>query len=126
MLKPDVAAAFAAFHGQFARFFGRTETRRRSEQYLRGLLVQQTDRRNAENLAETVGEATPRALQRLLTDAPWATSPATYARPIHSVAAMKTGLAFLGGSATLARFEPGRNSRPFCMAALASSGRPSC
>lgn len=70
-----VAAAFATFHGQFARFFGRTETRRRSEQYLRGLLVQQTDRRNAENLAETVGEATPRALQRLLTDAPWATSP---------------------------------------------------
>jgi hypothetical protein len=43
-----VADTFAAFHAQFARFFGRTEARRRSEQYLRGLLVQQTDRRNAE------------------------------------------------------------------------------
>src|SRR5712691_78494 len=70
-----VAGAFTAFHAQFARFFGRTETRRRSEPYLRGLLVQQTDRRNAENLAETVGEATPRALQRLLTEAPWETRP---------------------------------------------------
>jgi SRSO17 transposase len=70
-----VAAAFAAFHAQFARFFGRTEARRRSEQYLRGLLVQQTDRRNAENLAETVGDATPRSLQRLLTEAPWETAP---------------------------------------------------
>src|SRR6266550_25772 len=70
-----VAASFAAFHMEFAPLFGRKEAQRRSEQYLRGLLVQQTDRRNAENLAETVGEATPRALQRLLTDAPWATSP---------------------------------------------------
>jgi len=70
-----VAAAFTAFHGQFARFFGRTEARRRSEQYLRGLLVQQTDRRNAENLAEAVGDATPRSLQRLLSEAPWETTP---------------------------------------------------
>ena len=70
-----VAAAFAAFHAQFARFFGRTEARRRSKQYLRGLLVQQTDRRNAENLAETVGDATPRSLQRLLTEAPWESTP---------------------------------------------------
>jgi SRSO17 transposase len=70
-----VAGAFTAFHAQFARFFGRTEARRRSEQYLRGLLVQQTDRRNAENLAEAVGEATPRSLQRLLTEAPWETTP---------------------------------------------------
>ena len=70
-----VSGTFSAFHGQFARFFGRTETRRRSEQYLRGLLIEQTDRRNAENLAEAVGEATPRSLQRLLTDAPWETTP---------------------------------------------------
>lgn len=71
----QVSGAFTAFHAQFARFFGRTEARRRSEQYLRGLLVQQTDRRNAENLAEAVGEATPRSLQRLLTEAPWETTP---------------------------------------------------
>ena len=48
-----VAASFAAFHQEFAPLFGRTEARERSEQYLRGLLVQQTDRRNAENLAES-------------------------------------------------------------------------
>jgi SRSO17 transposase len=70
-----VAETFATFHAQFARFFGRTEARRRSEQYLRGLLVQQTDRRNAENVAEAVGDATPRSLQRLLTEAPWETTP---------------------------------------------------
>lgn len=70
-----VAAAFAAFHREFAPLFGRTEAQRRSEQYVRGLLVQQTDRRNAENIAEAVEGATPRALQRLLTEAPWETAP---------------------------------------------------
>lgn len=70
-----VAASFAAFHAEFAALFGRKEARRRSEQYLRGLLVQQTDRRNAENVAETIEGATPRALQRLLTEAPWPTEP---------------------------------------------------
>src|SRR6266705_218553 len=67
-----VAASFAAFHAQFAPLFGRKEARRRSEQYVRGLLVQQTDRRNAENVAEMIEGATPRTLQRLLTEAPWA------------------------------------------------------
>jgi len=38
-----VAAAFAAFHREFAPLFGRTEAQRRSEQYVRGLLVQQTE-----------------------------------------------------------------------------------
>jgi SRSO17 transposase len=66
-----VAASFAAFHQEFAPLFGRTEARERSEQYLRGLLVQQTDRRNAENLAESVEGATPRSLQRFLTESPW-------------------------------------------------------
>ena len=61
------ASAFAAFHAEFAPWFGRQEVRQRSEQYLRGLLVQQADRRNAENLAEAIDGATPRALQRLLT-----------------------------------------------------------
>jgi SRSO17 transposase len=67
----EVAWEFAAFHRRFAPLFGRPEARRRGEQYVRGLLVQQADRRNAENLAEAVPEATPRALQRLLTEAPW-------------------------------------------------------
>jgi SRSO17 transposase len=70
-----VAASFAAFHAEFAPLFGRKEAQRRSEQYVRGLLVQQTDRRNAENVAETIAGATPRALQRLLTEAPWPTEP---------------------------------------------------
>jgi SRSO17 transposase len=70
-----VAASFAAFHAEFAPLFGRKEAQRRSEQYLRGVLVQQTDRRNAENVAETLEGASPRALQRLLTEAPWPTEP---------------------------------------------------
>src|SRR5437763_10727856 len=70
-----VAASFAAFDADFAPLFGRKEAQRRSEQYMRGLLVQQTDRRNAENVAETVEGATSRALQRLLTEAPWPTAP---------------------------------------------------
>lgn len=59
-----MAASFAGFHQRFAPLFGRKEAQQRSEQYLRGLLVQQTDRRNAENLAEAVEGA----LQRLLTE----------------------------------------------------------
>ncbi|MGH2409121.1 MAG: IS701 family transposase [Chloroflexota bacterium] len=70
-----VAASFAAFHQEFAPLFGRREAQERSEQYIRGLLVQQTDRRNAENVAECIEGATPRALQRLLTEAPWSIAP---------------------------------------------------
>jgi SRSO17 transposase len=70
-----VAESFARFHAEFAPLFGRTEARERSEQYLRGLLVQQTDRRNAENLAEVIEGATPRTLQRFLTESPWADQP---------------------------------------------------
>lgn len=70
-----VAESFAIFHAEFAPLFGRTEARERSEQYLRGLLVQQTDRRNAENLAEVIVGATPRTLQRFLTEAPWDDQP---------------------------------------------------
>src|SRR5450759_1566653 len=71
----QVATSFAKFHQEFAPLFGRTEARERSEQYLRGLLVQQTDRRNAENLAEAIEGATPRSLQRFLTESPWGDSP---------------------------------------------------
>jgi SRSO17 transposase len=70
-----VAASFAVFHQVFAPLFGRREAQERSEQYVRGLLVQQTDRRNAENLAESIAGATPRALQRLLTESPWRSEP---------------------------------------------------
>lgn len=67
----DVSGSLTAFHRRFAPLFGRPEARRRSEQYLRGLVVQQTDRRNAENLADAIPGATPRALQRFLSEAPW-------------------------------------------------------
>ena len=70
-----VAASFATFHTQFAPLFGRKEARAHGEQYVRGLLVQQTDRRNAENVAEVLDGVSARALQRFLTDAPWATEP---------------------------------------------------
>ena len=70
-----VAASFAAFHQEFVSLFGRKEARQRSEQYLRGLLVQQTDRRNAENISEAVNGATPRSLQRFLTESPWSDEP---------------------------------------------------
>jgi SRSO17 transposase len=70
-----LGAALRAFHRRFAPLFGRKEARRRSAQYLRGLLVQQTDRRNAENLAEAVAGASPRALQRFLTASPWPVEP---------------------------------------------------
>ncbi len=70
-----VAASFASFHAHFAPLFGRQEVQQHAERYLRGLLVQHAERRNAENLAEAVGGVNPRALQRFLTDAPWAHEP---------------------------------------------------
>jgi hypothetical protein len=70
-----VARGFRAFHRALAALFGRKEARRRSAQDLRGLLVQQTDRRDAENPAEAVPGAAPRALQRFLTDSPWRPGP---------------------------------------------------
>lgn len=70
-----VADSFTSFHAHFAPLFGRVEAQRRSEQYLRGLLVQHADRRNAENLAEAIVGASPRALQRFLTAGPWSHRP---------------------------------------------------
>ena len=66
-----VTASFAAFHQEFASLVGRKEAQQRSEQYLRGLLVQQTGRRNAENISEAADGATPRSLQRFLAESPW-------------------------------------------------------
>ena len=69
-----VAGAFRAFHRRVAPLFGRKEARRHGQQYVRGLLVQHAERRNAENVAEAViGSAgrDARALQQFLTDSPW-------------------------------------------------------
>jgi SRSO17 transposase len=65
-----VAEAFEEFHSFFAPAFGRKECRENSQQYLHALLVQAQERKNAENLAETV-PASPRALQRFLTESAW-------------------------------------------------------
>ncbi len=70
-----VADSFTSFHAQFAPLFGRGEAQRRSEQYLRGLLVQHADRRNAENIAAAIPNATARTLQRFLSEAPWPQRP---------------------------------------------------
>ncbi len=61
---------FQDFHAYFAGLFGRRETRERSGHYLQALLVQSGERRNAENLSETV-PASARVMQRFLTESPW-------------------------------------------------------
>ena len=65
-----VYEAFQDFHAYFSPLFGRRESRERSGDYLQAVLVQSQDRRNAENLSESVGVST-RGMQRFLTDAPW-------------------------------------------------------
>ena len=65
-----VYEAFEDFHAYFAPVFGGKESREHSRHYLPGLLVQSQERRNAENLSEMV-PASPRALPRFLTEAPW-------------------------------------------------------
>ena len=44
-----VAETWATFHRRFAPLFGRPEAQDRSEQYLRGLLVQRGERRVSED-----------------------------------------------------------------------------
>ena len=61
---------FQDFHAFFAASFGRKQWREHSRNYLRGLLVQAGERRNAENLSESVG-ISARAMQRFLTEARW-------------------------------------------------------
>ena len=66
-----LATEFRRFAERYGPLFGGWAAQDRGEQYLRGLLVGRAERRNAENLAEQVEGATPRALQRFLTEAPW-------------------------------------------------------
>jgi SRSO17 transposase len=63
--------SFRQFHAHFAPAFGRKQWRERSRDYLRALLVQAAERGNAENLAVAVAGASPRVLQRFLTEAGW-------------------------------------------------------
>ena len=66
----QVYGAFQDFHAYFAPLFGRRETRDHSHHYLQALLVQSGERRNAENLSETV-PASARVMQRFLAESPW-------------------------------------------------------
>ena len=66
----QVYGSFRDFHACFAPLFGRRETREHSGHYLQALLVQSGERRNAENLSETV-PGSARGMQRFLTDSPW-------------------------------------------------------
>ena len=66
----QVYEAFGDFHGYFGSLFGRRESREHSRHYLQALLVQSGERRNAENLSETV-PVSARAMQRFLTESPW-------------------------------------------------------
>ena len=65
-----VYESFEEFHGFFAPVFGRKQWREHSGSYIQGLLVQSQERRNAENLSESVG-LSARAMQRFLTEARW-------------------------------------------------------
>ena len=62
--------SFQGFHAFFATSFGRKQWREHSRTYLQALLVQAQERRNAENLSESVG-ISARAMQRFLTEARW-------------------------------------------------------
>jgi len=66
-----IEQTFQTFHAHFAPAFGRKQWRERARDYLRGLLVQASERGNAENLSEAVDAASARVLQRFLTEAKW-------------------------------------------------------
>ena len=66
----QVHGAFQDFHAYFAPLFGRRETRDHRRHYLQALPVQSGERRNAENLSETV-PASARVMQRFLAESPW-------------------------------------------------------
>ena len=62
--------SFQKFHVFFASSFGRKQWREHSRNYVRALLVQSQERRNAGNLSEVV-PASARVMQRFLTESPW-------------------------------------------------------
>ena len=62
--------ALADLHGRIARRFVRAEVRERARRYLVGLL-ERVERKNGWQLAEAIGEAGSRGVQRLLSAATW-------------------------------------------------------
>jgi SRSO17 transposase len=66
----DIADSFARFHAEFADCFARKDLGRHCDDYTRALIVQSQDRCNAENLSDVVA-ASPRVLQRFVTESRW-------------------------------------------------------
>jgi SRSO17 transposase len=64
--------AWKDLHARIGRHFARTEARDRARRYLAGLL-ERVPRKNGWQLAEVIGEAGPRGVQRLLSAATWDT-----------------------------------------------------
>jgi len=64
------ADALADLHARIAHRFARAEARERARRYLAGLL-DRVERKNGWQLAEAMGEAGPRGVQRLLSTATW-------------------------------------------------------
>jgi len=64
------ADAWAEVHARIAHRFARSEARERAGRYLAGLL-DRVERKNSWQLAEAMGEAGPRGVQRLLSAAAW-------------------------------------------------------
>ena len=62
--------AVADLHRRIAHRFARSEARDRARRYLVGLL-ERVERKNGWQLAEAIGEARPRGVQRLLSAATW-------------------------------------------------------
>ena len=61
----QVHGAFQEFHAYFGPLFGHRKSRDHSRHYLQALLVQSGERRDAENLSETV-PASARLMQQFL------------------------------------------------------------
>jgi SRSO17 transposase len=64
------ADAWAEVHARIGHRFARSEARERAARYLAGLL-DRVERKNGWQLAEAMGEAGPRGVQRLLSAAAW-------------------------------------------------------
>src|SRR3954449_9700309 len=62
--------ALEELHARISHRFARSEIRERARRYLVGLL-ERVERKNGWQLAETIGEAGPRGVQRLLSAATW-------------------------------------------------------
>lgn len=61
---------FNAFRGRFASLFARSEAREQAGKYLRAILGP-VERRNGWQLAEAMGDTSPKSTQRLLREACW-------------------------------------------------------